>query len=260
MGRGRAAGEAGGGACPYCGALAGGFEPGRLLEHLETEHAYESGPADCPLCGESAEEGAALTEHLLEEHWGACRGAFGRAADFEEAMRAGGRWPPPTLRGTPPGFAAAAAAAAAAGPSGAAFFAVGGDGLDAPGLGPDQGEWEDAYDDFDGSFMQLLESLPGLRDESLGLRGESLRPVPQRQGSIGEEGAQLAGGSWGDGTDPGGTEESGSSMRRPGECGDGSALESARKISREPSSAQLQELGAQGHYAEALLLSSLGLD
>ena len=258
MGRGRAAGEGGGGACPYCGALAGGFEPGRLLEHLEAEHAYESGPADCPLCGESAEEGAALAEHLLEEHWGACRGAFGRVADFEEAARAGGRCPPPELRGTPPGFAAAAVAAAAAGPSGA-FFAAGGDGLDALGLGPDQGEWEDAYDDFDGSFMRLLESLPGLRDESFGLRGEPLRPLPLRHGSIGEEGAQLAG-SWGDGTGPGGTAELGSSVPRPGQGVDGRAREPARKISRGASSAQLQELGAQGHYAKALLLSSLGLD
>ena len=251
MGRGpaRPAGGSGGEACPYCGPFAGPFELGGLAAHLEQEHSSE-GPAECPVRGCLARsEGGGLAEHLLEVHWGACRDSLGGGGGGREEP---GQWQPPPLD---PDFAAA--------PSGGSLP---GRGVRALGLEPEHGggDWEDVGEgepDFDFDVRRLLESLPGLRAEGVGLQlhGEALWPgqggVPGEGGGLEEEESPWAG-QGGRGSGLPGQSPSAPGGARPGAAGAHTAEAREQRLESE---GQLLERGIQGQYATDLLLSSLDL-
>ena len=148
-----------------------------------------------------------------------------------------GQWQPPPLD---PDFAAA--------PSGGSLP---GRGVRALGLEPEHGggDWEDVGEgepDFDFDVRRLLESLPGLRAEGVGLQlhGEALWPgqggVPGGGGGSGLPGQSPSA--------PGGA--------RPGAAGAHTAEAREQRLESE---GQLLERGIQGQYATDLLLSSLDL-
>ncbi len=248
----RPAGGMGGEACPYCGPFAGSFELGGLAAHLEEEHAFEA-PAECPVRGcQARSEGGGLAEHLLAAHWGACRDSLA-GGDFGEEEP--GQWQPPPLD---PEFAA--------GPSGGPLS---GRGLQALGLEPEhgRGDWEEAGEgepDFDFDVRRLLESLPGLRAEGLGLQlhGEPLwTEHGESSGGGGEEdkGDEEEESIWaGQAGRRGGLP--GQGPRPPGNARLGAAGARTGRAREQPESeSQLLERGIQGQYATDLLLSALDL-